>query len=69
MISDGVSEMPCSFAILIEIEDLQFAYGTNQVLKGLDLKVPRGKVVAILGTSGSGNRSIKFSRHLVPGKR
>ena len=43
---------------LIEIEDLHFAYGSNQVLKGIQLAVPRGKVVGILGVSGSGKSTI-----------
>lgn len=43
---------------LIEIEDLHFAYGTNQVLKGIQLAVPRGKVVGILGVSGAGKSTI-----------
>jgi phospholipid/cholesterol/gamma-HCH transport system ATP-binding protein len=43
---------------LVEIEGLQFAYGGNQVLKGVDLKVPRGKVTAILGTSGCGKSTL-----------
>ncbi|MDP1610810.1 MAG: ABC transporter ATP-binding protein [Sulfuritalea sp.] len=43
---------------LIEIDDLHFAYGGNQVLKGIQLAVPRGKVVGILGVSGAGKSTI-----------
>ena len=39
---------------LVEIRGLHFAYGRRRILKGIDLDIPRGKVVAILGTSGSG---------------
>src|SRR5688572_28193543 len=43
---------------IIDINNLVFSYGKNQVLKGLHLTVPRGKIVAILGTSGSGKSTL-----------
>jgi phospholipid/cholesterol/gamma-HCH transport system ATP-binding protein len=47
---------------LVEISDLHFAYGKRQVLKGINLKIPRGKLVAILGVSGCGKTTLL--RHL-----
>src|SRR5262245_5203613 len=43
---------------LIEIQGLRFAYGEREVLKGIDLVIPRGRIVAILGTSGSGKTTL-----------
>jgi phospholipid/cholesterol/gamma-HCH transport system ATP-binding protein len=43
---------------LIEISGLTFAYGERQVLRGIDLTIPRGRIVAILGTSGSGKTTL-----------
>jgi phospholipid/cholesterol/gamma-HCH transport system ATP-binding protein len=43
---------------LIEIEDLHFSYGKRKILNGLNLAIPRGKVVAILGGSGVGKTTL-----------
>lgn len=43
---------------LVEINDLHFAFGNNQVLKGINLAIPRGKVVGILGVSGCGKTTL-----------
>jgi len=43
---------------LVEISDLHFAYGERKVLTGINLNIPRGKVVAILGVSGCGKSTL-----------
>ncbi len=39
---------------MIQINNIHKAFGSNQVLKGIDLTIHKGKVVVILGPSGSG---------------
>jgi phospholipid/cholesterol/gamma-HCH transport system ATP-binding protein len=43
---------------IIEVNDLHFAYGKREVLKGINLNIPRGKIVGILGVSGSGKSTL-----------
>jgi phospholipid/cholesterol/gamma-HCH transport system ATP-binding protein len=43
---------------LVEIRDLHFAYAARPILSGLQMDFPRGKVVAVMGGSGSGKTTI-----------
>lgn len=49
-----MSELPPSSSPVIEIRDLYKRFGDNQVLRGIDLVVPAGSTLVILGGSGSG---------------
>ena len=43
---------------LIEIKNVSFAYGRRPILEGINMTIPRGKVVAIMGISGSGKTTL-----------
>ena len=43
---------------LVEIRDLQFAYGERTILSNLQMEFPRGKVVAVMGGSGCGKTTV-----------
>lgn len=43
---------------VIEVTGLRKAYGSNEVIKGIDLEVRSGEVVSLIGPSGSGKSTI-----------
>jgi polar amino acid transport system ATP-binding protein len=49
---------PHAAAPIVRIEALRKSFGTNEVLKGIDLQVQAGEVIAIIGKSGSGKSTL-----------
>jgi phospholipid/cholesterol/gamma-HCH transport system ATP-binding protein len=43
---------------LLEIKDVHFSFGENEIYRGLNLQVRRGQVAAIIGPSGCGKSTL-----------
>jgi phospholipid/cholesterol/gamma-HCH transport system ATP-binding protein len=60
--------LECAFSIfrvsilsesaLVEISDLNFAYDKRPVLKGINMTMPKGSLIAIMGLSGCGKTTL-----------
>jgi len=44
--------------VLVELRDVRFAYGEREILRGVDLRIHRGQLVAIMGGSGCGKTTL-----------
>jgi ATP-binding cassette, subfamily B, multidrug efflux pump len=49
---------PNKNAPAVELAGVHFSYGAEPVLRGVDLRVPRGATVAVVGATGSGKSTI-----------
>jgi phospholipid/cholesterol/gamma-HCH transport system ATP-binding protein len=43
---------------LVEVDSVRYGYGRRPVLKGISMRVPRGKVIGLMGASGSGKTTL-----------
>ena len=43
---------------LVRISDINFSYDERAILKGINMEIPRGKLVAIMGNSGCGKTTL-----------
>lgn len=43
---------------MLRVTDVTFSYGTSEVLRGISLEVPRGKLMSVLGPSGCGKTTL-----------
>ena len=53
---------------IVEIRDLDYSRGPKDIFKGLNINIPRGKITAIMGPSGTGKTTLLrlMTRQLVP---
>lgn len=43
---------------IVEIRDLDYSRGQKQIFRGLNIAIPRGKITAIMGPSGTGKTTL-----------
>ena len=53
-----VPPAPADAAPAVELAGVHFSYGAEPVLQGVDLRMPRGATVAVVGATGSGKSTL-----------
>jgi phospholipid/cholesterol/gamma-HCH transport system ATP-binding protein len=49
---------PIDKDVLVRVRGLKFAHGTRTIYDGIDVDIPRGKITAIMGPSGTGKTTL-----------
>jgi len=44
--------------VIVSIQNLHYSNGEKQIFRGIDLTIPRGKITAIMGPSGTGKTTL-----------
>ena len=57
-ISIRLPEPPKSGQVVLTLEDIRKAYGDNEIYRGLDVELLRGKHVALVGPNGAGKSTL-----------
>lgn len=62
-VENTIQELPdarpiSSFNDSIELRNVQFAYGDKKILDGINIIVPKGKTIALVGASGAGKSTL-----------
>lgn len=62
-VENTITEIPNAkpvrtFENAIEFKNVHFAYGEKKILNGIDLKIEKGKVIALVGSSGAGKSTL-----------
>lgn len=57
-ITDPTHPLPLTFSSYIDYKDVWFKYETDWVIKGVNLKIDKGKTIALVGQSGSGKSTM-----------